>query len=402
MNVDKHSSPDGASEPASSPEAFPRFPGASTERQSAPTSGFPGATTATPETGGAQDASHKVPEQAAAPYAGTRHEAWTRPTTDTEGPADSQAKLFSRERRHGDYLAVRTWRTARRLVTADSFPERYAEAIRQCQQPVSTGRRLGIVSAGGGTGKSTVAAALSLLFAYARIDHIAALDLSDAPSGLNARMPAEGPELSLAEAAQHAARVGDPAESLRRVSASLSPALHRISAHRHEPSLDAEAIGSLYQLLSRTCAVSLVEIPSALVADCPQALSQLHAVCLATAPTSAGVEAAGTLLSFLDTEAPNVPVIPALVNAQRTAAADREIAAHEFSRALSGQGRKIKVQRIGADRHLATGGRISLQRIGEARRLQLAHLAGTLLSLATGHHTPAAAGSAADHAGNRA
>lgn len=312
----------------------------------------------------------------------TRRRPWTQPE---EEPEDAQRfSAFSRSARHGDPGYRRAWRAAARVVVNDAFPTDYAAAVDRCQHPVTTGRRIGIIGATGGTGKSTLAAAMGLLLSGVRVDHIAAVDLAGRPSGLLQRLPSEEQPAGVRSLAEVAAgRQEISLTDLRSHSAQLRSTLHRITLDDADPALRAEHVAGTFQVLSHTCAVSLIELPELSPELGTAGLSSVHALILAVGPSPAAVEATRSLLRKLQQELPETPVIPVIVDTRRARTAERRAAVHALKTHLRETGHPHTVHLLDADRHLGGGLRISLKRVGEQRRLQLAQLAAAALGAAS-------------------
>ena len=77
---------------------------------------------------------------------------------------------------HGDGFARRAARFALHLVTTTRATRELAELAEAAQAPVTTGRRIAVVSVRGGAGRSTVTALLGSVFAARRADHVLVAD----------------------------------------------------------------------------------------------------------------------------------------------------------------------------------------------------------------------------------
>jgi MinD-like ATPase involved in chromosome partitioning or flagellar assembly len=78
--------------------------------------------------------------------------------------------------RHGDSAVRRATAAVRRMVGTPAEDRALVSAVAGVQVPVTTGRRIAVVSARGGSGKSTVAALLGVVYAARRRDRVLALD----------------------------------------------------------------------------------------------------------------------------------------------------------------------------------------------------------------------------------
>ncbi|GAB3193511.1 hypothetical protein [Nesterenkonia suensis] len=361
--------------PTPPPDGFPQ----------SPPQGFPGATPQVPARTRPAHSPEPPARQPTARQPPTR-QPWTRPEEELSAAQDPHGSADARARRHGDPALVRAWRTAARALVSDSFPDDYAQAVAACQQPVTTGRRIGVISPVGGAGRSSLVSAMGLLFSAVRFDHIAAADLAGRPSGLPARLP------SVAEPAtgiKHLAtrdpgQTEDALGALADGSARVGGNLHRGTLLPHETHLAPQDLPRLHQLFSRSCAVSLLELPPLSSELAGPAMRDLHAVVLAVPAQSGAADGAQPVLEALREAAPVAPVVPALVNTTRAGARDRRLVGSALRSRLRAAGHPTEVHRIDADRHLAAGGPLTLSRIGERRRLQLARLTAAALDAAQG------------------
>ncbi|WP_102157277.1 hypothetical protein [Zhihengliuella halotolerans] len=348
---------------------------------------FPGGWTpaAPPRARPQQSAAAPAPEPAE-----PRHVPRSRPQHDAydaydDDPIDLPEALRGRARRHGDPLWLRLLQTLRRAAGSDSFPGDFANALDDCQRPVTTGRRIGVVGATGGAGTSTLVAALALLLADVRADHIAAVDTVGRPSGLLPRLPAQAPAGGLVALTGLAGRTGDIGlHELRAHAATLPTNLHRLTLDERDHALtDLERQG-LYQVLSRTCAVSLVEL------DAHADVQHLHALIVAVPAVPGAAGAAASLLARVRAARPGLPVLPVVVNAHGCPAADVRLAEAGLDEQLAASGRRrtTPAHHLDYDRHLAAGLAaglaIDLRLVGEKRRLQVATLAANALFAASG------------------
>ncbi|RZU62555.1 hypothetical protein [Zhihengliuella halotolerans] len=341
---------------------------------------FPGGWTpaAPPRARSQQPAAAPAPEPSE-----PRHVPRSRPQHDAydDDLIDLPEALRGRARRHGDPLWLRLLQTLRRAAGSDSFPGDFANALDACQRPVTTGRRIGVVGATGGAGTSTLVAALALLLADVRADHIAAVDTVGRPSGLLPRLPAQAPAGGLAALTGLAGRTGDIGlHELRAHAATLPTNLHRLTLDERDHALTALERQGLYQGLSRTCAVSLVEL------DAHADVQHLHALIVAVPAAPGAAGAAASLLARVRAARPGLPVLPVVVNAHGCPAADVRLAEAGLDEQLAARGRRrtTPAHNLDYDRHLAAGLAIDLRLVGEERRLQVAALAANALYAASG------------------
>lgn len=342
---------------------------------------------AAPERVPQQEDTSEPPQQTAETLTDTDNRGYRRPWTQPEEPTPEKVSLgeavFSRNHRHGDPAVKRLLRSAARVVVTDSFPNAYAKAIDTCQQPVTTGRRIGIISPVGGAGKSTLAAAMALLLAHSRIDHIAAVDLAGRPSGLTQRLPAETSPPGVRELSQVAARRSAiTLDDLRSNSAQLGETLHRVNLSDDDAALDPASVSGVYQVLSHTAAVSLIELPELSPELGVGPIRSLHSLIVTVPPSPAAAENTASLLKALKKHAPELPVLAVLTDTYRSRSADRRLTLRTLNKYMEEAGYQGRIYELGADRHLATGMQIRLKRMGERRRLQIAELTAEALHVA--------------------
>lgn len=301
----------------------------------------------------------------------------------SDSPAAGQQgeDLEALRARHGDPLPRRLLRRLRRLVGDDDFPDAYERALGGCQVPVATGRRVGVLSTDGGVGRSTLTAALGLILAATRADAVSAVDLGPASGGVAARLPEQVPASSWQ---QLLADPQNPDQTTTRLHQSLQRAgssLHLLDRDPDPTSWvapTAEQIDLLHHVLARAFSVSVLELPPAALPMPAASLTQMH--CLVLASGSAWPSVARTVdhLHRLRRRAPEVPILPVISSTRPTTSAERR-SAYDALGSASG----VAPLLVDHDRHLAPGLPISLDRIGEQRRLQLVEVAAAALSMAT-------------------
>lgn len=351
-----------------------------TDAQRPAAGGFPGA----------------VPNDDAAP-----RQPWTRTDAGSTGSSTgareprpsrgwSTAAVSHQANRHGDSLLLRTVRPLSRLILSDAFPQDWAAAVDTSQQPVTTGRRIGVLSPAGGSGRSTVVAALARLYAQVRADDIAAVDLSGSPAGLHHRLPADdGPSTAIGLSGLTARQPEHPDATggvLSRYAAAVQPRLHRLTESPRPgvppQALETDDVAAVHRTLSRACAVSLYELPGLEQLRRVQMLSRLHALIVPVAAHPAAPSSSRMVIEHLRETVPGMGVLPVLVDVGRVSAMDQQTAARGLRDQFKQAGFTQPVRRLDADRHLATGLRLDLARVGEKRRLQLAQLAAAGLDVA--------------------
>lgn len=290
---------------------------------------------------------------------------------------------------HGDSWIARTGRALTRLVYTDTFPNAFAEAIDVCQSPVTTGRRIGVISPVGGSGASTLTAAMAAFFALVRTDQIASVDLTPAPSGLIARVPADdadgGPPAGLGRLGGTADTDNTDDVELAECGSFPRPRLLRLNYGETDRLLESGDIALLHRGLSRSRAISVSEVPRPSLNPTVE-IGDFHALVVALSATLGSKSTNSDLLRDISHRAPAVPILPVLVDSRRSSARTKAHLAAAASRTLSDVGIPGPVLRLDHDRHLATGGELRISRIGEVRRLQVAELSAAALEAATGAH----------------
>jgi MinD-like ATPase involved in chromosome partitioning or flagellar assembly len=269
----------------------------------------------------------------------------------------------------------RAGRFAAHLVSTTRATRELAELAEAVQAPVTTGRRIAVVSVRGGAGRSTVTALLGSVFAARRGDHVLAADADPDHGSLAWR-------LGLRE---------------REPLPVLAPRL-----------LAARGVGELDPLLPRT-AVGLWMLPGApggppaVARDVTRALSRFFAVCVTDC--GRGLEGPGTAEVLAEAHAA-VLVAPATPDGVRsTRAGLSRLPAALLSRvavvlstadrggraaldlgaaraALAATGAPVVV--LPYDRHLAAGTPIAPKRLAEATTVEATRLAGYALRCAGG------------------
>jgi len=183
-----------------------------------------------------------------------------------------------------------------RLFRGDDFPDLIAEAAHGAQAPVTTGRRLAVVGARGGAGKSTITALLALSWAALRQDTIAAIDAGAAPGTLGLRLGV--PDAPAADDVVSALppRVTD-ATALPQMFAVPRTGLLTAAGRRRDDSPAEPLLESLSRMLARHCAITLFDAPTGLDSKASRwCIGHAHAILFVTPATVAGIEAARTFV----------------------------------------------------------------------------------------------------------
>ncbi|MFT4470955.1 hypothetical protein ACMX2H_13700 [Arthrobacter sulfonylureivorans] len=301
------------------------------------------------------------------------------------GPFESDAEQRRRRLRSrpGEPWLVRTARAAKGLVSSDDYPQRLVAATAGAQAAVSTGRRIAVIGSRGGAGKTTTAALLAALYAAARQDTIAAVDLAPAGGTLALRLGVpDAPAIDAAASAlQQEPAAG--ADGLRRLLAAAGNNLWVAGERTLGGHAGSAALSAAGQSISRYCPVAVYDcatgpgenpdtnwaIGAAQVAVlvAPASVAGVQDVRRTAAAWAATPALAGTgllaVLTQTDAQAPLDPMSEA--------------------KALARDG--LTVLPLGYDRHLASGVEFDPGLMSRAVRLQAAELASTALALAMEH-----------------
>jgi MinD-like ATPase involved in chromosome partitioning or flagellar assembly len=298
------------------------------------------------------------------------------------GPAGLDPDRFTRARHHREPAGRRVVHRVRELLGVEASRE-VREAIARAErlrQPVTTLRRLAVLSSRGGAGKTTVATLLATTLAGSRHDRVVAVDAAPDLGSLALRAGAASPH--------PVAAFGRAAPSVRGF-AEADPHLGRgdsglwllTGGDGAGDRLDLPAYQAAVAALSRYFAV--------LVTDCgPDPASELnlgiladtHALALVTPATVDGVVSAHQALGWLRTT-PAARLVPRAVVVLSSQTPHAEgVDLKRGARTLASQG--VRVARLPYDRHLAAGARIHPNLLGERTRAAAIGLAGDLLSFA--------------------
>jgi MinD-like ATPase involved in chromosome partitioning or flagellar assembly len=368
-----HAGPPPASYPGASagPAGYPGYPNAGPQPGPAP-GGYPGPQPGYPPAGGGAP-----PLEAATPPV---------PDRPVGARQDEDASVAGRIR-HGDSVGKRAFGAVRGLV--GSGPDRaLASAVGGVQTPVSSGRRIAVVSARGGSGKSTVAALLGIVYGLRRSDRVLALDA----------------ELGLGSLAH---RLGMPVgRTLAHVGpyvltgALTSGTQIEQAIPRHPtglwvlpgppPELAAgiPATGPVdtAKALSQHFGVTILDCAAGIGGDTNAAvLADAHAIVFVTHASVEGVRSAEAGLRLLATTVPDFAAhaVAVLVSMNpRTEGLDLT-RAQAVLRPLCSD-----VVRLPYDRHLAAGGSLHVDQLGATTTVVATALAASALRLAIGDMPP--------------
>ena len=297
-------------------------------------------------------------------------------------PAELDPERFTRPRHHREPTGRRAVHRVRELLGVDASKavrEAMARAER-LRQPVTTLRRLAVLSSRGGAGKSTVASLLATTLAGSRHDRVLAVDAAPDLGSLALRAGASSP--------QPAAEFGRSAPSPRHF-AEVEPHLGRgerglwLLTGTGGPGdrLDLAAYQAAVAALARFFAVLVTD-------GGPDPASELnlgilrdaHALALVTSATVDGVVSAHQALRWLRTTPAEELVGRTVVVLTSQSPHGEGVDLKRGARTLASQG--VRVARLPYDRHLAVGARIHPDLLGERTRAAAIGLAGDLLTFA--------------------
>jgi MinD-like ATPase involved in chromosome partitioning or flagellar assembly len=304
------------------------------------------------------------------------------PEGGPEGPPELGPDRFTRAQHHREPAARRAARRIRVLLGVDASRELREATARaeRLRQPVTTLRRLAVLSSRGGAGKTAVATLVATTLASSRQDRVLAVDAAPDLGSLALRAGGSSP--------RPVAAFGRDARPARGF-AEVEPHLGRgdvglwllTGGDGPGDRLDLPAYQSAVAALSRFFAV--------LVTDCGPdpagglnlgILCDAHALALVTPATVDGVVSAHQALGWLRTT-PAADLVQRTVVVLSTQTPHTEgVDLKRGARTLASQG--VRVARLPYDRHLAAGARIHPNLLGERTRTAAIGLAGDLLTFA--------------------
>lgn len=273
---------------------------------------------------------------------------------------------------HGDRPAQR-YRTAVRYLVGGTRPAReLTDLATAAAAPLATGRRIAVVSARGGAGKTTVAAVLASTFAARRAEPVLAVDADPVGGSLLWRLGLSGaPTLDRLAPALLDATEAD------RVQAVLGRA--RTGLWVLPGGTDtAERARDVTRALSRFFPIAVVDCGAGLRSAATAAvLVEAHAVLLVTPATPDGVRSTADALARA-----TAPTLARIVVALNTVhrGGRRALRGSAARDALAGF--DVPVLGLPYDRHLAGAAPIVTDRIGEHTTTAMARLACAVLDRA--------------------
>lgn len=321
----------------------------------------------------------QAPAPAPEPQPAPRRPLPTPVTTEIELPEE----LVKGKPLSGDSAARRTSRSLRRLVGSSATREveeatRVAQAL---QQPLTTGRQIVVTSIRGGAGKTTVTALLGRTYAHYRQDPVLMLEADAALGTLPARLGATKVRWTTADLA----RIIEPSMQLTDVVGYLVQLPERGgwllpgSQGRVGSRLELDEYRSVMVALRRYFGITVVDsetLPSELART---ALVAAQARVLVTPATAEGVTGTRAVLEWMASLGrPQLMAKTVVVLAASSPHMTLDVAAASGHLQLDG----VKVLTLPYDRHLAAGGPIRTELLGQATREAATELAADVLSRA--------------------
>ena len=298
-------------------------------------------------------------------------------------PPEFDPERFTRARHHRDPVGRRAVQRVREVLGVGATREvREATARAELlRQPVTTIRRLAVLSVRGGAGKTTVATLLATTLAGSRPDRVLAVDAAPELGSLALRAGAASP--------RPAAALGQAAPAVRgfeEAEAHLGRAdsgLWLLTGSGDDPAgrLDLPAYQSAVAALARFFAVLVTDAGPDPSSDLNQGiLVDAHALALVTPATVDGVVSAHQAIAWLR-ETPAAPLVVRTVVVLSAQTPHTEgVDLKRGTRTLASHG--VRVARLPYDRHLAAGARIHPALLGQRTRTAAIGLAADLLTFA--------------------
>ncbi|MCC5479528.1 MinD/ParA family ATP-binding protein [Streptomyces barringtoniae] len=281
---------------------------------------------------------------------------------------------------HGDSLVRRSGRSLRKLTS--SAAQEVAVESRlgsMVQQPVTTGRVIAVTSIRGGVGKTTTAALLSRAFSHYRHDPVLALEADAALGTLPVRMGAQSVRWSCVELS----RILTPSMQLTDITGYLVPVadggwLLPASQGRVGAPLDVATYRTVTLALRRYFAVTVVDCETLPGEVARTAMDTAHARVVVAPLTAEGVGGTRIVLDWLGglPHAALASTVVALTSNTPDANLDLKAATAHLRET------GVTLVHLPYDRHLAGGGPIMPDRLGEATRRAATQLAAESLQRA--------------------
>ncbi|WP_241746048.1 hypothetical protein [Streptomyces lydicus] len=283
--------------------------------------------------------------------------------------------------RRGDPLARRAGRALRRVFASSPAAETVAvtQAAHAIQQPVTTGRQIAVSSIRGGAGKSTVAALLALTFAHYRSDPVLAVEADPALGTLPHRLGAREVRWSGSDLAQ----IVDPSMLITDLTGYLLPFagggwLLPGSQGAIGTRLDLDTYRVVMTSLRRHFAATVVDCETLPAEVARTALVTTQARVLVTPATPEGVAATRSVLDWVG--GLHSGLLPTTVVVLTHTSPDSGVDVRRAAEHLGAGG--AAVLPLPYDRHLAAGGAIRTELLGERTREAAARIAAEVMERA--------------------
>ncbi|ARF59552.1 hypothetical protein B1H19_18795 [Streptomyces gilvosporeus] len=283
--------------------------------------------------------------------------------------------------RHGDSMAQRAGRAVRRAIASSPVAEtadvtRTAYAI---QQPVTTGRQLSVTSIRGGAGKSTVAALMALTYAHYRADPVLALEADPALGTLPHRLGAREVRWSGTDLAG----IVDPSMLITDLTGYLIPFpgggwLLPGSQGSIGTRLEIDTYRVVMTSLRRYFATTVVDCETLPAEVARTALVTTQARIMVSPATPEGVAATRSVLDWVGGVHPGM--LPTTVVVLNQIAPDTGLDTRKAADLLGAGG--AAVLPLPYDRHLAAGGAIRTELLGERTLRAAARIAAEAMNRA--------------------
>ncbi|MFD5422137.1 hypothetical protein ACFWJT_29455 [Streptomyces sp. NPDC127069] len=291
--------------------------------------------------------------------------------------------------RHGDPLMRRTLRSLRGALGSSAAKAVASETglATQVQQPVTTGRHIVVTSIRGGSGKTTVTALLSRTYNHFRHDPVLTLEADAALGTLPVRLGVESLRWTCGDLAQ----IVRPSMQLTDITGYLVP-LHDGgwllpgSQGRIGAQVDVATYRTVMVALRRYFGVTVVDCETLPGEVARTALDTAHARVLTTPATAEGLVSTHAVLDWLASLP--VPVLPRTVVVLTVQSPHPAVDLAKATAKLAATGAGVVV--LPYDRHLASGGAVRTDLLGEGTRQATVRLAAEVLQRAVA--LPAAGG----------
>ena len=314
----------------------------------------------------------------------TRRQAQALAAAERGGGFESAAEASRRRlrTRPGMPAGRRFLRQLTGLFRSDDYSQRLIAAAAGAQDPVSTGRRIAVISSRGGSGKTTTTAVLASVFASMRQDAVAAVDNDPGLGSLPLRLGLDSaPSLDVLASAV----VNKAPETRDELAAQMAAAggnLFATGARLWHPRADSLALDRALTSISRFFPITLLDSPTGIShPDAVWAIKAAHAVLLVVPATVAGTQDALVYHRAWrqDPATREVPLLAVVTGTDSDAPLEP---VHEAVR-LGRDG--LDAMTLPYDRHLAAGVEIDLALLAPQTRLDATALASRVLRAANGN-----------------